>query len=166
MWENEETRVELNQTGKSRTKEENHAPSPCLFQNGRAIHSRLRFQASTSHNARTKNNEINPNQQYYRLVVVLQALAHGVMYPILRKISGPLIVRGQNPGRYTSGKTKPQPTQQGVSSVDTISNYNNSNSGIEDNLTHENKQVSSWTKNGDEVTFIEGKVREYKIIYS
>eukprot|EP01117_Protostelium_nocturnum_P006084 TRINITY_DN2190_c0_g1_i1.p1 TRINITY_DN2190_c0_g1~~TRINITY_DN2190_c0_g1_i1.p1 ORF type:complete len:838 (-),score=311.05 TRINITY_DN2190_c0_g1_i1:299-2812(-) len=100
----EETKAELNQTGKLRTKEDNHALIPFLVQDGNCVISRLRFQNSTAHNARTKNNETNPNQQYFRLVITLLAESKKKMYPIIKYISGPLIVRGQNPGRYAYGK--------------------------------------------------------------
>jgi len=98
----EEVKVELIQTGKSRTKEDSQISRPCLLQNGRTVHSRLRFQSSTANNARTKNNEPNPNQQYYRLVVALFAISQGVAFRIFSKISVPIIVRGRNPGRYSS----------------------------------------------------------------
>lgn len=70
-----------------------------FYLTGRGIHLRLRFQQSTANNARTKSNEPNPNQQYFRLVCSLMAVVQGSYYHVLSKISDPIIVRGQNPGK-------------------------------------------------------------------
>lgn len=101
----EEQRVPLYQAGKTRTKGDNHPAEPAVLKDGVAIHSRLRFGASTPH---TKAKD-NPNQEYFRLVVALRALSLGALYHIQSRISDPLIVRGSNPGRYVNSKAKTTP---------------------------------------------------------
>ncbi len=124
-----EERVALCQAGKSRTKDDTQPAEPCEVMNGKhnvqnklttqgkTIHARLRFQSSTSHNARTKTNEVNPNQEYFRLVVAVWAISQSQSYLICAKVSGPLIVRGQNPGRYGSQKKVPVESPQLPTSV-------------------------------------------------
>lgn len=107
---------------------------------------KLRFQSSTANNARTKNNEPNPNQQYFRfrlfqlkltldrIIVTLLAQSSGNLFEISARMSEKIIVRGQNPGiknfntilyvqigRYTS-KVKQQPSTPTGPNMSTVTN--------------------------------------------
>ena len=77
---------------------------------GTANFSKLQFQSATSNNAKKQANQANPNQQFFRIVISLYANVAGSNHHISSKISQPLIVRGQNPGRYGS---KGKPTESG-----------------------------------------------------
>eukprot|EP01113_Clastostelium_recurvatum_P045304 TRINITY_DN776_c0_g1_i1.p1 TRINITY_DN776_c0_g1~~TRINITY_DN776_c0_g1_i1.p1 ORF type:complete len:805 (-),score=222.18 TRINITY_DN776_c0_g1_i1:922-3336(-) len=105
---NAEEAVPLHQVGASRAKRDNKVPEACIVNTGRASWSKLQFSTATGNNARLHPASPNPSQQYFRLVVCMFALGHGGrMFPILARISPPLIVRGQNPGRFmASGSTK------------------------------------------------------------
>eukprot|EP01114_Cavostelium_apophysatum_P010057 TRINITY_DN2345_c0_g1_i1.p1 TRINITY_DN2345_c0_g1~~TRINITY_DN2345_c0_g1_i1.p1 ORF type:complete len:847 (+),score=295.19 TRINITY_DN2345_c0_g1_i1:224-2764(+) len=112
----DEVLVQIFQTGKMRSKEHSHPVELGLIKNGTALLQKLRFQSSTANNARMKNSEPNPNQQYFRIVVSLfaqtqptDASPNGAVHEIMSRISNRLIVRGQNPGRYASKPVKAAP---------------------------------------------------------
>eukprot|EP01119_Soliformovum_irregulare_P021983 TRINITY_DN741_c0_g1_i1.p1 TRINITY_DN741_c0_g1~~TRINITY_DN741_c0_g1_i1.p1 ORF type:complete len:668 (-),score=179.26 TRINITY_DN741_c0_g1_i1:329-2332(-) len=106
VYVDDDVRVPLFQTGKTRTKNDTLPAVPnVLTDSGKSIHARLRFQASTLHNGRHSPQQ---QQEYFKIVVQLQAKALGTTWPIMSYASHPLIVRGQNPGRYASTKSRQQ----------------------------------------------------------
>lgn len=97
-----EERVALHQAGASRTKKEAKTVEPVPFSAGRASLSKLQFGSATANNARLPNGSTNPHQQYFKVIVCLQAKAKDSKnwFTIAAKQSMKIIVRGQNPGRY------------------------------------------------------------------
>lgn len=94
--------VKILQVGASRTKKESKSATPCPFVQGRSIQTKLQFQSATANNAKMQPGVPNPNQQYFRIVASLLAKVVGTeeSFLIVSKISPPVIVRGQSPGRY------------------------------------------------------------------
>lgn len=94
--------VEITQSCGSRNAKETQTPGLSSISNGRALYNKLQFRAATQYNARSSKapSQPNPQQQFYRIVIVLVAKVETGLEFINSRISPCLVVRGQNPGRF------------------------------------------------------------------
>ncbi|GAM26868.1 hypothetical protein SAMD00019534_100430 [Acytostelium subglobosum LB1] len=114
-------RVPIHQLGNASGKKDGRLPvEACPVLKGKSNWTKLQFGSATANNARIHPEQPNPNQQFFRIVVTLNAVVDAQLhtasstqmpftappsptsqfYPILAKISPAMIVRGQNPGRF------------------------------------------------------------------
>jgi NDT80 / PhoG like DNA-binding family/Chaperone of endosialidase len=80
---------------------------------------RIRFSSATKNNTRTSSPSLYPNQEFFRVVVALLCLCRGQLFHVACLMSDPLIVRGQNPGRY---KKQQQQQKKGSGSASSATN--------------------------------------------
>ncbi|KYQ88188.1 NDT80/PhoG-like protein [Tieghemostelium lacteum] len=161
-------RVSIHQLGGSSGKKDGRLPvEPCPVVKGKANWTKLQFGSATANNARVHPDQPNPNQQFFRIVVTLNAIVQDnsnnsnssstptsngsfsatpnsttQFIPIQSKISPPMIVRGQNPGRFLN--------QDKSSKKDNNSSPNHSK--IENNNSH---TTTTTNNNNNNSIFLE-----------
>jgi hypothetical protein len=99
-----EERVPILVMSSTRAKRDAKCVQPTLLENGAVGFKNLQFQYSTQN---AKKNESIQVQQYFRVVVSLVAISQEKEpqhYHLMSRMSPPIIVRGQNPGRYSQSQ--------------------------------------------------------------
>jgi 5-hydroxyisourate hydrolase-like protein (transthyretin family) len=94
-----EERVPILVMSSTRAKRDAKCVQPTLLENGAVGFKNLQFQYSTQN---AKKNESIQVQQYFRVVVSLVAISQEKEpqhYHLMSRMSPPIIVRGQNPGK-------------------------------------------------------------------
>eukprot|EP01133_Synstelium_polycarpum_P003734 gene3734-4304_t len=180
-------RVPIHQLGNASGKKDGRLPvDPCPVVKGKANWTKLQFGSATANNARINPEQPNPNQQFFRIVVTLNAVIDSSaaatsspttfssipspsskFFPLQSKISPPMIVRGQNPGRFLNHdkSCKKDSASSPNSSPNSSSNNNNNLAStpmipIHEPVTLKATDVSPWTKHplSDEIIYTNGKV--------
>jgi len=162
-------RVPIHHLGGPSGKKEGRLPvEPCPVSKGKGNWSRLQFGSATANNARVNPDQPNPNQQFFRVVLTLNAVIDtnfqqhqqqqqqqnsnfpfstptlspsAQFYPLQSKISPPMIVRGQNPGRFLNHDKSSKKDSSSSPNNGKHSNSNgNGNNGNSNNTSFDGSQ--------------------------